>query len=107
MKDFSIRNMLRARLTPRKNPQYLAWIANESPSLEGHHFTGSSFKKKLHDLLIIKLPSYIHQQIEAGIPVDGYSEEEQLMECIEWNHKYVIHLQQRITELENKNGING
>ena len=96
MKDFSIGSMLRNRLTPRKNKEYLSWLAEIDPYHVGHHVTGATFKKKLHDLLIAKIPDEVHKKIENGIPVDGYSDEELLLNAIEWNHKYIIHLQDLI-----------
>ncbi len=98
MKEFNIRTFLRARLTPRKNPEYLAWIAEQDKTKVGHHVTGATFKKKLHDLLIAKLPDEIHQRIENGKQIAGYSDEELLLDAIEWNHKYIVYLQNLVKE---------
>ena len=100
MKDFNIRTMLRARLTPRKNRDYLSWIHDVCPGLVGHHVTGSSLKTKLHDLLIAKIPDEIHQKVENGIEVAGYSDEEMLMNAIDWNHKYIEYLQEENRQLK-------
>ena len=96
MKDFSIITMLRNRLPLNKNKEYLEWIAKEDPSLVGHHITESEFKRKLHDLLIAKIPDEVHKKIENGIHVEGYSDEELLMNAIMWNHKYIVYLQNKL-----------
>lgn len=90
-----LRTMFRNRLPLNKNPEYLAWLAEYDKKNVGHHWTGSNFKRKLHDLLIAKIPDEVHKKIENGIPVDGYSEEEMLMMCVELNHKYIEYLQKK------------
>jgi hypothetical protein len=100
MKEFNLRTMFRARLRRSKNPEYLQWLADRDKINEGHHWTGSEFKKKLHDLLICKIPSEVHKKIENGIPVEGYSEEELLLNAVELNHLYIEYLQQQIRELK-------
>jgi hypothetical protein len=100
MKEFSILTMLRNRLPLCKNKEYLEWIANQDRSTVGHHITGSEFKRKLHDLLITKIPDEVHKKIENGIHVEGYSDEELLMDAIKWNHMYIIYLQEKISKLQ-------
>jgi hypothetical protein len=98
MKDFILCIMFRNRLTRRKNPEYLEWVAKKDSINVGHHYTGSDGKKKLHDLLIAKIPDDVHKKIHNGIAVKGYSDEELLLNAVELNHEYIIHLQQKLAE---------
>ena len=48
-----------------------------------HHIAGSDGKKKINDFLLCPMPDLIHQKIENGQDVDGYSIEEQVLKAIE------------------------